>query len=125
MSEIDFAADHIPVGPIIKSAVLLIQESFFGESAELITDQPNLPISAPDRKRSGKMPIFKAKYYKAEDCLQAKPKDMDAEAKSLWPGRSVDYSKLVPTAPKGLANIGAAAERSMVQRKTHAIMKDK
>jgi hypothetical protein len=48
----------------------------------------------------------------------------------------VDRSKPVPTAPKVLANIGAAAERSMmainyfeffavVQMKAHVIMKDK
>jgi hypothetical protein len=50
--ETDCEADHIPVGPIIRSAVHLTQENFFGESAELITAQPTLPISAPDKKKS-------------------------------------------------------------------------
>jgi hypothetical protein len=133
--ETDYESDHIPVGPIIQSAVLLTQGNFFGELADLITDQPTLPISAPDKKKSGKLPIFKSKFYKTEDCLQAKPKDTDAEAKSLWPGRSEDRSKPVSTAPKVLANIGAAAERSMmainyfeffavVQRRAHVVQKD-
>jgi hypothetical protein len=62
----DRIADYIPVGRMIKSSVLLSQESFFGSTAKDITEQPTIPVTVTD-KGAGKQPVFRHKYYKTED----------------------------------------------------------
>jgi hypothetical protein len=108
----DRVDDYIPMVHMIKSSVLLSQENFFGSTAKEISEQPTLPVTVPD-KGAGKLPVFKSKYYKTEDFLQPRPKQVQADANSLWPDKRADRAKAIYAAPKVLANIGAAAERSI------------
>jgi hypothetical protein len=64
-------------------------------------------VNVPDKKSAGKLPVFKAKYYKMEIFLQPRPKQVEAEANSLWTDKRADRSKAIYTVPKVLANIGA------------------
>jgi hypothetical protein len=129
-------ADYIPVTKLIKSAMLISQNSFFGTTSTKISEQPVIPISVPDKKSSGRMPVFHAKYYKTEDVLQHMPKKVQADANSLFTDKKIDNAKPVYIPAKTLANIGAAAERSLmavnyfeffalVQRKALAIVADR
>jgi hypothetical protein len=126
----DHVADYIPVGRMIKSSVLLSQESFFGSTAKDITEQPTIPVTVTD-KGAGKLPVFK--HYKTEEFLQPRPKQVQADANSLWPDKRADKGKAVYAAPTVLANICAATERSlmainyfeffaMVQKKALAVL---
>jgi hypothetical protein len=98
---------------MIKSAMILSQGSFFGSVAKEVTEQPAIPVTVTD-KGAGKLPVFRHRYYKTEDFLQPRPKQVQADANSLWPEMKADKSKAVYAAPKVLANTGAAAEGSLM-----------
>jgi hypothetical protein len=127
--------DHIPVGQLIRDAVILEQERVFGTVASTITEQPTMPVTLP-AKKAVKLPRFKARYYKTEPLLQHKPKLLEADASSLWPDKKVDVNKTLSIQPKFVANLGAAAEKSLmainyfeyfarVQKKAHSVLTNK
>jgi hypothetical protein len=107
----------------------------FGTVAATATEQPTMPVTLP-AKKAVKRPRFKARFYKTEPILQHKPKLLEADASSLWPDKKVDVNKNLSIQPKFVANLGAAAEKSLmainyfeyfarVQKKAHSILTNK
>jgi hypothetical protein len=74
-------------------------------------ERPPIPVNATD-KSAGKLPGFKARYYKTEEQLQSRPTQVKPNARSLWPGDKV--TNPIYTPPKVLLNIGVAVQRSLL-----------
>jgi hypothetical protein len=107
------AEDRIAVSDSIKTSIRASQLEFFGYCGDTIESQPSLPFSCPDKK-AGKLPPFKAKYYKTEECLSIKPKTTDSDVQSLWKEKSKESSKTILVDRKMLDNVMVAAEKSLL-----------
>jgi hypothetical protein len=104
----------LPISPLITTAILDAQKSFFNFDTQDVCSRPPLHIPPPLKAKKPSLPIFKESFYSTPDSiLSPKACALESDAATLWGSKDSTVKKF-SLDDKTVDNIESAARRSLL-----------